>query len=67
MDAERFIQRWEEIISGTLAWLIFLLVGIAVYMHGWLVGIAALLLAFSLSNIFRPAARKLARWLFEQV
>jgi hypothetical protein len=53
--------RLKEVISGVLALIIFLFVGIAFFISGWKIGVAALIGAFALSNLMRPLALMLAR------
>lgn len=53
--------RLKQIISGVLALLIFVLVGMAFFISGWKIGIGALVGAFALGNLLRPLALALAR------
>lgn len=53
--------RLKEIISGVLALLIFVLVGMAFFISGWKIGVAALVGAFALGSLLRPLALTLAR------
>jgi hypothetical protein len=51
----------KEVTSGVLAILIFALVATAFVVSGWKVGIGALIGAFLLANLLRPAALAVAR------
>lgn len=51
----------KEVASGVLALLAFAFVALAFFISGWKWGIAALIGAFALANIFRPPALALAR------
>ncbi|MFH1006677.1 MAG: hypothetical protein V1800_04130 [Candidatus Latescibacterota bacterium] len=53
--------RLKEITSGVLAILIFVLVGMALFISGWKIGIGALVGAFALINLLRSVALTLAR------
>ncbi len=53
--------RLKEVISGILALLLFVLVGVAFLFSGWKWGLAALFGVFLLGNLFRPLALTIAR------
>lgn len=53
--------RLKEVTGGVLAILIFAMVAIAFVVSGWKFGIGALLGAFVLANLLRPAALAVAR------
>ncbi len=57
-----FLQgRLKGAISGFLALLIFVLIGIAFITSGWMIGAGALIGSFALSNFLRPLALAVAR------
>lgn len=51
----------KETISGILALIIFMLVGVAFFVSGWEAAVGALIGAFILGNLLRPLAIPLAR------